>query len=104
VAKNLVAAGLVDRAQLQVAYAIGVAASVSIVVGRYGTGHGPDAALGGVGRRARDLSPVGITQDRYPPPARLKKIAAHRDPGGAATESARERTDGVKDLRDDAGI
>jgi S-adenosylmethionine synthetase len=62
VAKNLVAAGLARRVLVQVAYAIGVAEPVSIMVDTYGTGRVPDADLVAAIRLAFDLTPNGITQ------------------------------------------
>ncbi len=60
VAKNLVAAGLAERCQVQVAYAIGVAEPVSIMVDSYGTGAAPDAQLTAAVRKVFDLTPRGI--------------------------------------------
>src|SRR6266478_6638453 len=60
VAKNVVAAGLADRAQVQVAYAIGVAEPVSIMVETYGTGKVSNATLEEMIRRHFDFTPIGI--------------------------------------------
>lgn len=60
VAKNLVAAGLARRCEVQVAYAIGVAQPVSILVDTYGTGVVPDAELERAVRDVFDLTPRGI--------------------------------------------
>lgn len=60
VAKNIVAAGLAERCQIQVAYAIGVAEPVSILVTTFGTSRYPDALLEKVARIAFDLTPKGI--------------------------------------------
>jgi S-adenosylmethionine synthetase len=60
VAKNLVAAGLADRAQVQVAYAIGVADPVSIMVETFGTGKVPNAKLEQLIRKHFDFTPSGI--------------------------------------------
>ncbi|MGC8489704.1 MAG: methionine adenosyltransferase [Clostridia bacterium] len=60
VAKNLVAAGLASRAEVQVAYAIGVAHPVSISVDSFGTGTMPDSALATLIERVFDLRPLAI--------------------------------------------
>jgi S-adenosylmethionine synthetase len=62
VAKNIVAAGLADRAQVQVAYAIGVAEPVSVMVEPFGTGTVPQDALETAVREVFDLTPGGIIQ------------------------------------------
>jgi S-adenosylmethionine synthetase len=60
VAKNIVASGLCDRAEVQVAYAIGVAEPVSIAVDSFGTGKVSDAKLTSLVRKHFDLTPRGI--------------------------------------------
>jgi S-adenosylmethionine synthetase len=63
VAKNLVAAGLAERCEVQIAYAIGVAQPVSIMVETFGTGCAPRAELEARIARAFDLTPFGIIRD-----------------------------------------
>jgi S-adenosylmethionine synthetase len=104
VAKNLVAADLAERATLQVAYAIGVADPVSILVETHGTGKVPDAVLETVVRRHFDFTPSGIIKYLNLRRPIYKKTAAYGHFGRAEPEFAWERTDRVKDLRDDAGI
>ena len=60
VAKNLVASGLADKCQIQLAYAIGVAEPVSVLVQTFGTGKLPDSELAALVRRTFDLTPAGI--------------------------------------------
>lgn len=60
VAKNIVAAGLADRAEVQLAYAIGVAQPVSISIDTFGTGTVPEAQLVEAVRELFDLRPAGI--------------------------------------------
>ena len=60
IAKNLVAAGLADRVEIQLAYAIGVAEPVSIAVETFGTGRVPDLDLVRAIRQVFDLTPAGI--------------------------------------------
>jgi len=61
IAKNIVKAGLADRCQIQVAYAIGVAEPVSIFVDTFGTGKVGDHALEKIIREVFDMTPAGIT-------------------------------------------
>src|SRR5579864_5538181 len=60
VAKNLVAAGLARRIEVQIAYAIGVAEPVSVMVDTFGTGTIPDAQITELVRSNFDLTPAGI--------------------------------------------
>ncbi|HPJ01473.1 MAG TPA: methionine adenosyltransferase [Candidatus Limiplasma sp.] len=60
VAKNIVAAGLADRCEVALAYAIGVSKPVSVQVDTFGTGTVPDDALGRAVQAVFDLSPAGI--------------------------------------------
>ena len=104
VAKNLVAAGLAERVQLQVAYAIGVAEPVSIMVETFGTGKVPNPALEGLVRRHFDFTPAGIIKTLNLRRPIYKKTAAYGHFGRSEPEFTWERTDRVKDLRDDAKI
>lgn len=60
VAKNIVAAGIADRCEIQLAYAIGVAYPMSIMVDTFGTGKMPEEAIVGMIRENFDLRPAGI--------------------------------------------
>lgn len=62
VAKNIVASGLADRAEVQLAYAIGVAEPVSVMVDSFGTGKVPDAKFTEIVRKTFDLTPQGIME------------------------------------------
>jgi len=62
VAKNVVAAGLAKRCEVQVAYAIGVAEPVSVLVDTFGTGTVPDEVIDRAVREVFDLTPRGIIQ------------------------------------------
>jgi S-adenosylmethionine synthetase len=62
VAKNIVAAGLAQRCEAQVAYAIGVAEPVSVMIETFGTGTVPQEALEDAVRQVFDLTPAGIIQ------------------------------------------
>ena len=103
IAKNIVAAGLAERVQVQVAYAIGVADPVSIMVDSFGTGRVPNTKLQEMIRRHFDLTPSGIIKYLGLRRPIFKKTAAYGHFGRSEPEFTWERTDRVKDLRDDAG-
>ena len=63
VAKNIVAAGLAERCEIQVSYAIGVAEPTSISINTFGTGKIPDARLVALVREIFDLRPYGLTRE-----------------------------------------
>jgi S-adenosylmethionine synthetase len=104
VAKNVVAAGLAERVQVQVAYAIGVADPVSVMVETFGTGKVPNAKLEAMIRRHFDLTPAGIIKYLNLRRPIYKRTAAYGHFGRSEPEFTWERLDRVKDLRDDAGI
>ncbi len=104
VAKNIVAAGLAQRALVQVAYAIGVAEPVSIMVDTFGTGKVPNARLEEMVRRHFDFTPAGIIKYLNLRRPIYRKTAAYGHFGRSEPEFTWERTDRVKDLRDDAGL
>ncbi|MBM4442270.1 MAG: methionine adenosyltransferase [Candidatus Rokubacteria bacterium] len=103
-AKNVVAAGLAARVQVQVAYAIGVAEPVSIMVETYGTGTVPNAKLEAMLRRHFDFTPAGIIKHLDLRRPIYRKTAAFGHFGRSEPEFTWERTDKVKDLRNDAGV
>ena len=104
VAKNIVAAGLAERAQVQVAYAIGVAEPVSIMLETFGTAKVPTATLEQMIRRHFDFTPAGIIKYLELRRPIFRKTAAFGHFGRSEPEFTWERTDRIKDLRDDAGI
>jgi S-adenosylmethionine synthetase len=104
VAKNVVGAGLAERAQVQVAYAIGVADPVSIMVETFGTGKVPNGKLEAMIRRHFDFTPAGIIKYLNLRRPIYRKTAAYGHFGRNEPEFTWERLDRVKDLRDDAGI
>ena len=104
VAKNIVGAGLAERAQVQVAYAIGVAEPVSIMVETFGTGKVPDAKMEQLVRRHFDFTPAGIIKYLNLRRPFYRKTAAYGHFGRNEPEFTWERLDRVKDLRDDAGL
>ncbi len=103
VAKNIVAAGLADRCEIQVSYAIGVAEPTSISVETFGTGKISNAKLTELIRDNFDLRPYGILRmlDLIRPIYR--STAAYGHFGRVESEFTWERTDRVDALRDAAG-
>ena len=101
-AKNVVAAGLADRCQLQIAYAIGVAHPVSIMVDTFGTGNISDEKIEALIEAHFDLRPKGIVQmlDLLRPIYR--STAAYGHFGRTEPEFTWERTDKADILRDAA--
>jgi S-adenosylmethionine synthetase len=104
VAKNVVGAGLAERAQVQVAYAIGVADPVSIMVETFGTGKVPNTKMEQLVRRHFDFTPAGIIKYLNLRRPVYRKTAAYGHFGRSEPEFTWERLDRVKDLRDDAGL
>ena len=102
VAKNVVAAGLADKCVVQVAYAIGVANPVSVLVNTQGTGRVSDERLADVVREAVDLSPRGIRTRLMLNRPIYKRTSSYghfgREPNGDGGFSW-ERTDLAKDLQ-----
>src|SRR5215510_403726 len=93
VAKNIVGAGLAERAQVQVAYAIGVADPVSVMVDTYGTGKVPTAKLESMIRRHFDLTPAGIIKYLSLRRPIYKKTAAYGHFGRSEPDFTWERLD-----------
>jgi S-adenosylmethionine synthetase len=104
VAKNIVAAGLAERAQVQVAYAIGVADPVSVMVETFGTGKVPNSKLEQMIRKHFDFTPAGIIKYLDLRRPFYRKTAAYGHFGRNEPEFTWERTNRAKDLRDDAGV
>jgi S-adenosylmethionine synthetase len=104
VAKNVVAAGLAERAQVQVAYAIGVPEPVSIMVHTYGTGKIPERKLEEVVRRQFDFRPRAIIEYLDLRRPIYRKTAAFGHFGRPEAEFTWERTDRINELREDAGV
>jgi S-adenosylmethionine synthetase len=103
VAKTIVAAGLADRAELQVAYAIGVAHPVSLMVETFGTEqHDPEKILAGV-REVFDLRPAAIIRDLELRKPKFSKTAVYGHFGREIPGFTWEQTDRADALRDAAG-
>jgi len=104
VAKNVVAAGLADRCEIQVAYAIGVARPVSLMVQTFGTGKLPDAEIARIVNEEFDLRPGAFRRylDLHRPI--YQKTAAYGHFGRVDHDFTWERVDRVDALRRAAGL
>jgi len=103
VAKNVVAAGLADRCEVQVAYAIGVAHPVSLMVETFGTGKLPDSEIARLVQEVFDLRPAAIRRDLDLHRPIYQKTAAYGHFGRDDHDFTWERVDRADDLRDAAG-
>ncbi len=103
-AKNLVAAGLADRLELQIAYAIGVAHPVSISVEAFGSEKIPVAKIEDLVREHFDLRPAAILRDLDLRRPIYAKTAAYGHFGRDDHDFTWERTDKVEVLRKAAGL
>nr|WP_302520212.1 methionine adenosyltransferase [uncultured Allisonella sp.] len=104
VAKNLVAAGIADRCEIQLAYAIGVAEPVSIFVDTFGTGRISDKEITKLIRRHFDLRPDGIISMLNLARPIYRKTAAYGHFGRQDVEFPWESTDKAAILRKEAGL
>jgi S-adenosylmethionine synthetase len=104
VAKNVVAAGLADRCEVQVAYAIGVAHPVSLMVETFGTGKLPDSRISQLVEAEFDMRPGAFRQylDLHRPI--FQKTAAYGHFGRDDEAFTWERTDRVEALKSAAGL
>ncbi|WP_126938715.1 methionine adenosyltransferase [Veillonella sp. VA142] len=104
VAKNIVAAGLADKCEVQVAYAIGVAKPVSIMVETFGTAKIEEEKISALVSKHFDLRPAGIIKmlDLLKP--HYKKTAAYGHFGRTDVDLPWERTDKAEALRKEAGL
>jgi S-adenosylmethionine synthetase len=104
VAKNIVAAGLASRLEVQMAYAIGVAEPVSVMVNTFGTGKVDDCTLINLIRKHFRLTPRGIIESLDLLRPIYKKSAAYGHFGRPEPEFTWERTDKAAALRQEAGL
>jgi S-adenosylmethionine synthetase len=100
VAKNVVAAGLADRCEVQVAYAIGVAHPVSLMVETFGTGKLPDAEIARLVQEIFDLRPAAIRRDLDLHRPIYQKTAAYGHFGRDDHDFTWERVDRADALRE----
>jgi S-adenosylmethionine synthetase len=104
VAKNIVAAGLAERCEVQVAYAIGVAKPVSLMVNTFGTGKIADEKIVDLIGKHFDLRPKGIIKTLNLLRPIYAKTAAYGHFGREEPEFTWENTDKAAALRTDAGL
>ncbi|MBV9677553.1 MAG: methionine adenosyltransferase domain-containing protein, partial [Acidobacteriaceae bacterium] len=104
VAKNLVAAGLASRAEVQLAYAIGVAEPVSVMVNTFGTGKVEDARLAEVVVENFSLTPAGMIQHLNLRRPVYRKTAAFGHFGRTEDTFTWEKTDQSEALREAAQL
>lgn len=104
VAKNIVAAGLADKCEVQVAYAIGVAQPVSIRIDTFGTGVVEEERLVQLVRKHFDLRPAGIIRALDLRRPIYKQTAAYGHFGRTDLDLPWERTDKAEVLRAEAGL
>jgi len=103
VAKNIVAAGLAGRCEIQVAYAIGVAEPVSVLVDTFGTGKVADSKIAACAREVFDFRPRAIIESLDLLRPIFQKTTAYGHFGRALPEFTWERTDKADQLKDLAG-
>ena len=99
VAKNVVAAGLARRCQVELAYAIGVAQPVSILVDTFGTGTVSDDKLEAAARKVFDLRPAAIIRDLDLRKPIYRQLAAYGHMGREDLGVSWEKTDRVEALK-----
>ena len=104
VAKNVVAAELADRCEVQIAYAIGVAHPISVMVDTFGTNHVPVTAIEEAVNKVFDLRPGAIIRDLDLRRPIYKKTAAYGHFGRELPEFTWEKTDRVDALRAACGL
>ena len=99
VAKNIVAAHLAEQCEVELAYAIGVAEPVSVLIDTHGTGTAPDDALEAAVRRVFDLRPAAIIEALDLRRPIYRATAAYGHMGREDLDAAWERTDKVEALK-----
>ena len=104
VAKNVVAAGLAERCEVQMAYVIGVAEPISVLVDTFATGQISEDKIVKLIRRYFDLTPAGIIKKLNLLRPIYKKTAAYGHFGRKDPDFTWEKTDLAKTLRRAAGL
>ncbi len=103
VAKNIVAAGIAERAEVQFAYAIGVAQPVSVMVDTFGTGRVPDDIIAAAVRKVFDLRPAAIIKTLDLKKPQYRALAAYGHMGREELCVAWEKTDMTEQLKNAVG-
>jgi S-adenosylmethionine synthetase len=104
VAKNIVAAGLAERIELQVSYAIGVARPLSLAVETFGTGKVPDDKIVELIERHFDFRPAAMIHELDLRRPIYRATAAYGHFGRTDIDATWERTDKAEMLRSEAGL
>ncbi len=104
IAKNIVASGIADRVQLQMAYAIGMPEPVSVLVDTFGTGRMPSEDIVRIIRKNFDLSPKGMIETLDLRRPIFKKTAAYGHFGRNDPDFTWEKTDRVDIFRKGVGL
>jgi S-adenosylmethionine synthetase len=104
VAKNVVAAGLAERVELQVSYAIGVARPLSLAIETFGTGNVPDDQILALISKHFDFRPAAIIQELDLRRPIYQATAAYGHFGRDDIDAPWERTDKARILREEAGL
>ncbi len=104
VAKNIVAAGLAKKCEVQLAYAIGVAKPVSVLIDTFGTGVISEEKISELVQKNFDLRPAGIIQQLNLRKPVYKQTAAYGHFGRTDIDLTWERTDKAEKLKMDAGL
>ncbi|MBC7293018.1 MAG: methionine adenosyltransferase domain-containing protein, partial [Thermoleophilia bacterium] len=104
IAKNVVAAGLASRFEIQVSYAIGVAHPLSIAIETFGTGAIPDEKIVELIKKHFDMRPAAIIRHLDLRKPQFRKVAAYGHFGRNDLDVAWEKTDMADILREEAGL
>ena len=104
VAKNIVAAGLAEKCEIQFAYAIGIAEPVSVYVNTFGTGKLPDEKLEKIVKKVFSFKPADIIKHLNLKRPIYRKTAAYGHFGRSEPEFTWEKTDKTQVLRKEAGL
>ncbi|TMB94698.1 MAG: methionine adenosyltransferase [Chloroflexi bacterium] len=103
VAKNIVAAGLAKRCEVQIAYAIGVVKPVALRIDTFATGKVPEAALATAVNKLFDLSPLGIIKELNLRRPLFRQTAAYGHFGRTDIDAPWESTARAKELAEEVG-
>ena len=104
IAKNIVAAGLAERCEVQVAYAIGVSEPVSLMISTFGTSKMPEEQIENLVRKHFDMRPASIISHLKLKRPIYRKTAAYGHFGRNEPEFSWEQTDKAEMLRKSAGL
>ena len=104
VAKNVVAAGLADRCEVELAYAIGVSKPLSIMIETFGTAHVDESLITKAVESTFDLRPGAIIRDLDLRRPIYEKTAAYGHFGREDPDFTWEKTDRIEELREAAGL